>query len=63
MGNKDKKVVSQSATSGSYGVFLKKNVQKKGENVTCGGVFEERKKRKIFGVSLMNFQKMLKFHR
>ena len=62
MGNRDKKGCSESATSGSYGVFLKKNVQKKGENVTCGGVFEE-KKRKIFGVSLMNFQKMLKFHR
>ena len=63
MGNKDKKVVRDFATCGSYGVFLKKNVKKKGENVTCGGVFEERKKRKIFGVSLMNFQKMLKFHR
>ena len=63
MGNKDKNLVSKFATCGSYGVFLKKNVKKKGENVTCGGVFEARKNRKIFGVSLMNFQKMLKFHR
>ena len=63
MGNKDKKVGRKFATCRSYGVFLKKKREKKGENVTCGGVFEERKKRKIFGVSLMNFQKMLKFHR
>ena len=43
MGNRDKKRWAESATSGSYGVFLKKNVKKKGENVTCGGVFEDRK--------------------
>ena len=61
MGNKDKKAGWE--TCGSYGVFLTKNVEKKGENVTCGCVFEEGKKT-IFGrVSLMNFQKMLKFHR
>ena len=34
MGNRDKKRWSESATSGSYGVFLKKNVAKKHENVT-----------------------------
>ena len=34
--------------------FWKKNVAKKHENVTWGGVFGERKKN-IFGVSLMNF--------
>ena len=34
MGNRDKKGWSESATSGSYGVFLKKNVAKKHENVT-----------------------------
>ena len=55
MGNRDKKRWAESATSGSYGVFLKKNVAKKHENVTCGGVFGERKKKNIFGVSLMNF--------
>ena len=63
MGNKEKKTVRDFATCGSYGVFLTKNVTKKGENVTCGGVFEERKRKTIFGVSLMKFQKMLKFHR
>ena len=45
MGNRDKKRWAESATSGSYGVFLKKNVAKKHENVTWGGVFGERKKK------------------
>ena len=47
MGNRDKKRWAESATSGSYGVFLKKNVAKKHENVTWGGVFGERKKKHI----------------
>ena len=62
MGNKDKKASPEFTPLGSYGVFLTKNVVKKDENVTCGGVFEEEKKT-IFGVFLMNFQEMLKFHR
>ena len=57
MGNKDKKVVRKFATCGSYGVFLKKNVKKKGENVTCGGVFEERKKKKNIRGFLNEFSK------
>ena len=44
MGNRDKKRWAESATSGRYGVFLKKNVAKKHEKVTWGGVFGERKK-------------------
>ena len=43
MGNRDKKAGWEFASSGSYGVFLTKNVGAKGENVTCGGVFEEGK--------------------
>ena len=62
MGNRDKKGWSESATSGSYGVFLKKNVAKN-MKMLHEGVFLEREKKNIFGVSLMNFLKMLKFHR
>ena len=39
MGNKDKKASAEFTPLGSYGVFLTKNVVKKDENVTCGGVF------------------------
>ena len=63
MGNKDKKALLEFTPSGSYGVFLTKNVVKKDENVTCRGVFEEGKQKTIFGVFLRNFQEMLKFHR
>jgi len=63
MGNKDKKVIPNFATFGTHGVFLTKNVWKKSENVTCGCVFDRKKKQTIFGVSLINFQKMNKFHR
>ena len=51
MGNKDKKAAAEFTPSGSYGVFLTKNVAKKDENVTCGGVFEEGKKKQYSGFS------------
>ena len=40
MENRDKKVLADFATSGSLGVFLRKNKTKKHENVTCKGDFE-----------------------
>ena len=49
MGNKDKKALPEFTPIGGYGVFLTKNVVKKDENVTCGGVFEEGKKNNIRG--------------
>ena len=44
MGNKDKKVIPNFATFGTHGVFLTKNEWKKSENVTCGCVFDRKKK-------------------
>ena len=42
---------------------FEKKTQKKDENVTCRGDFEHPKRNKIFGVSLIHFQKTSKFHR
>ena len=40
MENRDKKAGADFATSGSLGVFLRKNTKKNHENVTCRGDFE-----------------------
>ena len=63
MENRDKKVRANFTTSGSLGVILRKNTKKNDENVTCRGDFEHPKRNKIFGVSLIHFQKTSKFHR
>ena len=40
MENRDKKACGDFATNVNLGVFLRKNTQKKHENVTCRGDFE-----------------------
>ena len=44
------------------GEILKKKKRKKCKNVTCRGVFEQQKRKSIFGVSLIHFQKTRVFH-
>ena len=63
MENRDKKVHANFTTSGSLGAILRKNTKKKDENVTYRGDFEHPKINKIFGVSLIHFQKTRVFHR
>jgi len=45
------------------GQVLKKTDGKKHEFVTCRGVFEQQKRKSIFGVFKLHFLKTLIFHR
>ena len=62
MGKGHSKNRGKSQSMAGRGDFEKKS-WKKCKNVTCRGVFEQQKRKSIFGVSLIHFQKTRVFHR
>ena len=60
MENRDKKAFHDFATSGSLGVFLRKSTKKNMKMLHAGVILSKQKK--IFGDSLIDFKKTLKFH-